>query len=181
MPTSKHLVTTPSTLTKGVGGRHRDNHTLPAGGGYLDNYPSLETQPIGLENSAMPTDLFFAIDGKQYLEATATPELGQRAKPVPEILQHIQLAAVWQRVAAEMGTHTFLELWAILNRYAPREGDRVRVDLPSKKSLNSLQRNAHVDYCAAQGLKPRQIELALKKMGYKDTSVRTVQRSTKFA
>jgi hypothetical protein len=163
---------------QGVGARLKNTPPLPAGGGYLQNCSNSKTQPLGTEKIAPPPDLFFALEGATYLEEIMVPVIGQRAKPVPEVLKNIKLAPVWQRVAAEMGTKTFLELWAILDKYGPREGDRVRVDLPSRTTLSRLQRNAFVNLCASQGLEWPEIIKACKKQGYKGVSERSIQRNT---
>lgn len=178
MSTEHHLSEPTHTDIQGVGVRHKETHTPHTGGGYLNNCSNSETQPIELEKIAPLPDLFFALEGASYLEEIMVPQLGQRAKPVPEVLQNIKLAPVWQRVAAEMGLSTFMELWAILDKYGPREGDRVRVDLPSRVTMQRLQRNAFINYCASKGLDVPDIIKACKKQGYKGVSERSIQRST---
>lgn len=179
MNTQSHTDIPTTTHAQGVGVRHKDNQPRSGGGGYLQNCSKSETQPIGqFQKIAPPSDLFFAVEGAKYLEEVHTPSLGQRSKPVPEVLQNISLAPVWQRVAAELGTKAFLELWAILDRYGPREGDRVRVDLPPKATLERLQRNAFINYCAAKGMNVPNIIKACKKQGYKGVSERSIQRAT---
>jgi hypothetical protein len=168
------------TALEGVGVRHRDSISPQAGGMYLNNCNDYKTRPIGIEKNLPQADLFLALDGKRYLDEILTPMPGQRAKPVPEVLRNLHLAPVWQRVAAELGLQGFLELWQILDQYAPREGDRARIDLPNKQSLAKLQRNQVIKMCAAQGLKPAQIQTACKKLGYKDVSERTIYRETKL-
>lgn len=163
---------------QGVGVRHEKATTAHGGGGYQNNCNDSETRPIGLAKNSAPLDLFLGVEGKRYLDEISAPLPGERAKPVPEVLQSLHLAPVWQRVAAEFGLPFFMELWQVLDQYAPKEGDRARIDLPSKKSLAKLQRNQVIKLSASQGLKPKQIESVCKKLGYRDVSERTIYRET---
>ncbi len=135
--------------------------------------PSTASQGVG----GRQQDLFFSQGGGGYLSMCTSPDFSLiQRREVPEDLRDIKLAPVWQRVAAQMGIEVFYELMYYLDQFAPSEGDRKRVDLPSKKSLKKLQRNSLIRHCGERGLAIEEIARAVKNSGYEEITEDTIRK-----
>lgn len=179
-----------------VGGRQEQPHSPQVQGGYLDNCIgseaafSSEAAPGANDNpedniyTARPdlsqTDLFWCQVGPDILiDHTVPPYRSNHAPDIPPQFRDVNLAPFWQRIASHLGPVAFLELLSIMWRFAPMDGERQRVDIPTKESMRKLWRNGLIRQCAAQGLDTAQTLRSLQHHGL-DVSPTTIGRVLKY-
>ena len=175
-----------------VGARHTESPTPPGQGGYLDNCnnpksaleekkfsknDSLNNGPYHARPDLQQTDLFWIETGPRILTEHFVP--AYRDKPAasrPVQFTDINLPPMWQRIAANIGSTAFLELLGLMWDFAPRDGERQRVDVPSRDTFARLYRNGVIRQCAAMGLDSGQTVRTLnqKKIPVSETTVNRV-------
>jgi hypothetical protein len=122
-------------------------------------------------------DLFWIETGPKILTEHHIPVYTGRAAPsIPPQFTDINLPPMWQRIAASIGSERFLELMGLMWDFAPRDGERQRVDVPSRETYTRLFRNGVIRQCAAMGLDSNQTVRTLnqKKIPVSETTVNRV-------
>ena len=177
---------------QGVGERQTEAPAPHGQGGYLDNCnnpksalsgkkfslgDNININPYHDRPDLKQVDLFWLETGPKILTEHHTPTyVGRVAPSIPAQFTDIGLPPTWQRVAANIGTDRFLELLGLLWEFAPRDGERQRVDVPSRDTFTKLFRNGVIRQCAAQGLNSNQTvrSLAQQKINVSETTVNRV-------
>lgn len=177
---------------EGVGARHGEIPPPTGQGGYLDNCNNpkspLEGKKFSLDDKTnnnpyhgrpdlQQIDLFWIETGPKILAEHHIPVYTGRAAPnIPPQFTDINLPPMWQRIAASIGTGPFLELLGLMWEFSPRDGERQRVDVPSRETFTRLFRNGVIRQSAALGLDSNQTVRSLRqnKINVSETTVNRV-------
>ena len=177
---------------EGVGARHGGIQPPTGQGGYLDNCnnpkspleqkkilknDNINNNPYHARPDLQQTDLFWIETGPKILAEHYVPDYSHRPTAnTPAQLSDINLPPMWQRVASQIGTAAFLELLGLMWDFAPRDGERQRVDVPSRDTFTRLYRNGVIRQCAALGMDSNQTVRILnqKKILVSETTVNRV-------
>lgn len=195
MTGSSDGVATVQAFEQGVGERHTQPPTPHGQGGYLGNcnnpksalreknFSSDDKKNIKKYNERadlQQVDLFWLETGPKILTEHHVPvHTGKAAPSIPPQFTDISLPPLWQRIAAHIGAESFLELMGLMWDFAPRDGDRQRIDVPSRETFTRLYRNGMIRQCAAQGLNSSQTARTLAQHKL-DVSESTISRVLKF-